>query len=110
MGDAVQTRLVAEQVAKATIKQFTMDHPELVKMEVPPPLKWAATIIAALFTMGAGGLCFWLITTVNEVQLTLARVDERLQNQTSAQGSRFDELDRRVSTIEVSISDKRNDK
>ena len=100
-GNAAQVRVIAESVAEATILRFTQDHPEYKKQPpepaVPAPLKWAAGIIAALFTMSIGGMALWLVTTVNQMQLTMTRIDERITNSVEA---RFAEYDRRIGELE----------
>lgn len=105
IGDAAQTRRIAEQVGESAatiaIHKFLAEHPELKpKPEVPPPLKWAAGILAALLTTGVGGTAVWLMTTVNEMQVTIARIDERMDGNASSLDSRFDALDGRVSKLE----------
>lgn len=99
-GNAAQTRAIAEQLGDALLTKFTQQHPELQKPEIPAPLKWASAIVAALFVAGVGGMAVWLVTTVNEMQVTLARMDERMGNQTVNQDGRFDDLSRRVGTLE----------
>lgn len=102
-GNAAQTRIIADQVAEATITQFFRQHPELSPnkpVEVPPPLKWAAAIIAALLVAGIGGSFTWLVTTVNEMQVTLARMDERMAGQTTSSDNRLGEVERRVARLE----------
>lgn len=100
-GNSAQTRLIADQVADAAIHRFASQHPEVRRYEIPPPLKWAATIIAALLATGVGGTAVWLMTTVNEMQVTLARMDERMANSTTSQDSRFDEINRRLARLEA---------
>lgn len=103
-GNAMQTRAVAEQVgriaARNAIEEFVDQHPELKKDEIPGPLKWAAGIISALLAMGVGGTVVWLMTTVNEMQVTMARIDERMESQGSSQDSRFEEINRRLQRLE----------
>lgn len=100
-GNAAQVRIVAEQVAEAAVTRFASEYPMVApKAEVPPPLKWAATIIAGLFTMASGAMALWLVTTVNEMQVTLARMDERMANQSEQGGRAVEELDRRVTRLE----------
>ena len=88
-----------EQVADAAITRFAAEHPELRKAEIPPPLKWAGMVVASLFTAGTATLAFWLISTVNEMQVTLARMDERMASGT-VKDARFDDLERRVANLE----------
>lgn len=107
-GNAAQSRIIAQQVARATITEFVAEHPELrphPKPEIPAPLKWAGAIIAALLATGVGGTAVWLMTTVNEMQVTLARMDERMASSTSSQDSRFDEINRRLSRLEQIAGD-----
>jgi hypothetical protein len=94
-----QVRIVAEQVADAAVTRFAATHPELRKAEIPAPLKWAAAIIASLFTAGTATLVFWLVSTVSEMQVTLARMDERMASGT-VKDARFDDLERRVANLE----------
>jgi len=98
-GNGEQIRIVAEQVADAAITRFAAEHPELRKAEIPPPLKWAGMVVASLFTAGTATLAFWLISTVNEMQVTLARMDERMASGT-VKDARFDDLERRVANLE----------
>lgn len=100
IGNMEQNRLAAEAIAEAVISKFVSQHPEVIKPELPPPLKWASAILAALFVTGISGMGIWLISTVNEMQVTLARMDERLANQTTSQDGRFDELERRIGMLE----------
>lgn len=100
-GNAAQTRIIAEQLGDALLTKFTQQHPELQKPDIPPPLKWASAIVAALFVAGVGGMAVWLVTTVNEMQLTLARMDERMGNQTTNQAREVESLGRRVGALEA---------
>lgn len=99
-GSAAQTRIIAEQVAEAAITRFAAEHPEIRKPEVPAPLKWAAGIIATLFTMAVGGMAVWLVTTVNEMQVTIARIDERMEASSATLDSRLVDHDRRLQRLE----------
>lgn len=101
LGDAAQTRAISEQVAEATIAKFAYEHPEFRKAEIPPPLKWAGAIIAGLFTLGTATLVFWLVNSVSDMQVTLARMDERMASMNNAQESRFQDLNRRVTLLET---------
>lgn len=100
IGNAEQTRLIAEQVAKAVIVEFTSQHPEIQEAKIPAPLKWAGVIVAALFTAGTATLAFWLVSTVSDMQVTLARMDERMVGGT-VKDSRVDDLERRVTKLET---------
>lgn len=50
-------------------------------------------------TAATAGL-FWLVTTVSQMQVTLARMDERMASWNSSQESRYVDLERRVSKLE----------
>jgi len=96
-GDAAQVRMVAEQVAEAVITKFVAEHP--LRTEIPAPLKWMGAIAAMVFTGGTLALIVWLVSSVSQMQVTLARMDERMASG-SVKDSRFEELDRRVTTLE----------
>lgn len=100
LGDAEQTRMIMENMADTVITRFTAQHPEVGEAKIPAPLKWAGGIIAALFTAGASAMALWLVSSVSEMQVTLARMDERMANQLDRQQEDFDTLDRRVTALE----------
>ena len=87
-------------IAETAVAKVLLDHPELRKAEIPAPLKWAGVIVASLFTMGVGAMAVWLVGTVSAMQVTLARMDERMANQATVQDSRFGDFERRISTLE----------
>lgn len=97
-GNEVQVRAIAEQVAKAAVAEYTQKHPEEPK--IPPPLKWAGGIIAALFTAGVAAMAMWLVSSVSNMQVTLARVDERQSSLVDQQSTEVGDLKRRVSALE----------
>ncbi len=100
-GNAAQTRAIADVVAEATIMKFTSEHPEYRKeAETPPLVKWVVGAIAAFGSAAIIGLGFWLVTTVSSMQVTLARLDERMAGG-SVKDSRVDDLDRRVAALEL---------
>ncbi len=70
------------------------------QVEMPAPMKWAAGIISALLTAGVAALFFWLISTVNDMQLTLAGMDARQKGQVENLDSRFNDQDRRITKLE----------
>lgn len=109
IGDEAQLRKITDPIARAAatiaISEFTAQHPELrqasVTTEIPAPLKWASVIIAGLFTAGTATLAFWLVSSVSEMQVTLARMDERLANQTALQAGQIKGLESRVAVLET---------
>lgn len=103
MGDAAQIRLIAEQVADAAFYKFESEHPVKTEAEIPAPLKWAGAIVAGLFTAGIAALAFWLVSSMSAVQVTLARMDERMASG-MVKDARFDEIERRVTKLEALAS------
>ncbi len=106
-GDAAQIRLIVEQVVDAAIVRLSMTPAPAsnvespVKPEIPAPLKWAAGIVASLMSLGMGAMVLWLVTTLNEMQLTVARIDERQQSQVGDIDGRFLEVNRRIGRLEA---------
>lgn len=100
IGDEAQIRTVAETVGRAAaqiaIQDFVSQHPHFAppapKAEIPAPLKWAAIIISGIMTFVATGAFVWGIKTLNDLQLTVARIDERQQHDMT--GKRLDAVER----------------
>lgn len=106
-GNEAQIRLIAESLADAAVVKLATSNPELLRgkptsVELPPPLKWAAGIAAGLLTLAASSGLLWLVSTVNTMQVTLARMDERQQGTSATADSKYTELERRVTTLEGS--------
>lgn len=110
-GNTSQTRAVAEQVgkvaAKLAVEEFIEAHPEFKKPELPAPIKTAAAIISALLVMAVGGTLVWAMTTLNETQVTVARIDERMRADTASQADRFEEINRRLTRLEQLAGEER---
>lgn len=104
MGNSEQIRLIVEQVGDTLLSKFASEHPELrqnsVVSEIPPPLKWAAIIVSAMVTMAASAGLVWLVTSVSEMSVTLARLDERMAAYTDSQSVRMDQLEDRTKRLE----------
>lgn len=77
----------AQAAASAAIREFVQTHPHFApaapKVEIPAPLKWAAAIVAGLMTMGVGAMTVWGVTTLNDLQITVAKINTRLQTDTT---------------------------
>jgi len=100
-GNEAQSRMIARQLFSVwTEEQGQVKEPPK-PIELPAPLKWAAGIVAALSTAAAGGMALWLVTTVNEMQLTLARMDERMANSTTNAVGRIDNIELRLRELET---------
>jgi hypothetical protein len=103
-GDNAQVRLIVEQALDAAIVRLgavPSSVPSEPKVEIPPPLKWAAGIVASLMSLAMGAMVLWLVTTLNEMQLTVARIDERQQSQVGDVDGRFAEVNRRIGRLEA---------
>ena len=98
LGDQAQVHRIVRQVA---MSYREIDKPSVA--EIPGPLKWAGAIVAGLFTAGTATLAFWLVSSVSEMQVTLARMDERMASG-SVRDSRFDGLDMRLRQVEVQLN------
>lgn len=90
---------MAKAAASAAVREFVSGHPhfgqpEPQKAEMSTLMKWgggiAATIIAAAIV--------WMAATLNNLQLTVARMDERQQQDMT--GKRLDAVETRVTTLE----------
>lgn len=93
-----------EQIADAVIERFVSQHPELrqatVVTEIPPTIRWAGLIIGGVMTAAVTAGLFWLVATVNDMQVTLARMDERIGHWISSQDDRYRALEKRVEKLE----------
>lgn len=103
LGDAAQIRMIGEQigavVAEVAIDKYARSHPETVtKVEIPAPIKWAAAILSAIMTACAVAMAIWMVSTLNDLQLTVTRIDERQQRDTT--GKEISELKARVTALE----------
>lgn len=96
-GNAAQTRIIAEQVAEAAVVRFAADHPEIRKDSGFSNFQKGVVGVAVTLLVSA---ILWLVSTVNQMQLTLARLDERIASGV-VKDSRFDDLERRVTTLEA---------
>lgn len=106
-GNAAQVRTIADQVAitaaDEAIRRFgaqlaagqTAAPP---KADLPAPLKWIGAIAAAIMTAGSVALFIWVVSTLNELQLTVARIDERQLHDTT--GKRLDQIEERLGRLE----------
>ncbi len=103
-GNAEQVRAIAEQVADTAISRFAANHPEVrrgtVVAEIPAPLKWAAIIASAVLTVSASAGLIWMVTSVSEMSVTLARMDERMGGYIEAQAVQMQQLEGRVDQLE----------
>ena len=100
-----QNRIMAEQIADTAITRFVSQHPEVrrgtVVSEIPAPLKWAAIIASTVITVSASAGLIWLVTSVSEMSVTLARLDERISGYMGTRDAETAELRRRVEALEA---------
>lgn len=98
LGNQTQARAIAEQVAVAAVEHYAQMHPQ--KAEIPPPMKWAASIIAAIITAGAVAMCIWVVSTLSDLQQTVTRIDERQRLTGDSTAQRLDKIEERISRLE----------
>lgn len=99
LGNEVQARQIAEQVAVAAVELYAQRNPPVPpKPDIPAPLKWAGGIIAALMTLAATGMMVWGVSTLNELQITVARMDERQRQDLTP--ARLEKIEERLSRLE----------
>ena len=106
IGNSEQVRAIADQVglaaASAAIREFVQTHPHFAapapKAEIPAPLKWGAGIIAALMTAAVIAMSLWVVSTLNDLQLTVREISTRQQTDTT--GKEIDDLKARVVILE----------
>lgn len=99
LGDEAQLQQIADRIGKASasiaIREFVQTHPHFEapppKAEIPAPLKWAGIIAAAVMTLSVTGMAAWMVTTLNELQLTVREISTRQQTDTT--GKRLDAVE-----------------
>ena len=74
--------------------------PEDGEKTIPGVLKWLAGIAACVLGFIITASLAWVATSMGEMKETIARMDERLKAQTTAQDGRFADYDRRISQLE----------
>ena len=100
-GNTTMNSVIARQVAKTAITEFIEQYPEMKpKPDMPPPLKWIGAIGALVLGAAVIGYFNWLTGAVNQMQVTMARMDERQQGQIVSAEGRYADLDRRVGVLE----------
>lgn len=107
VGEAAQLRAILGQVSEAAVLKITAEHPELFNRpvaETPPLIKWLVGAVAAFGSAALIGLGIWLVSTVSAMQVTLARMDERMVSG-SVKDSRVDQIERRVTALELVNAD-----
>jgi hypothetical protein len=91
--------------ARAAYELWSREHPPAPpppepKVEMPPPLKWAAAIVSAVFAAAAVAMCIWVVSTLSDLQQTVTRIDERQLNTVNATGQRLDKIEERLIRLE----------
>lgn len=101
VGDAAQTRAIVEQAGKAAadtaIRDFVQQYPHFApapKSETPTYVKWASGVAATI----VAAAILWMATTLNQLQITVARIDERQINDTTK--ADLLDLQKRVGVLE----------
>lgn len=102
LGNELQARAVLEQVADAAVAKYAQEHPPIIheapKAEIPHALKLWGTIGAAVLTLAITGGTAWGVSTLNQLQITVARMDERQQRDITP--ARLDKIEERLSRLE----------
>lgn len=111
-GNEIQRRTVIEQAADAAVKKFALDNPHLVMPvqpidPTPPPLKWAGILMIGTMSAVTGAGLLWLISSVATVQITVARIEERLSSQEVARLAKTTDIERRVEILERRDSERK---
>ena len=104
IGNETQIRVIAEQIAEAAIIKISAQHQlrAPVAAEIPAPLKWAGALIVAVAPACAIAMAIWIVTTLSDLQQTVTRIDERQKLSGDTVAKRLDDLDGRVTRIEMS--------
>lgn len=92
-GNEDQIRIIANQVADSAVLRFFERYPPHSESNIPAPLKWAggfAMLVAGALLVGYFN---WLTDTVSEMQVTLARIDERQQSASEENKRRIELLE-----------------
>jgi hypothetical protein len=92
IGDEAQMQAIADRIGKASaaiaIREFVQTHPHFEtsapKPEIPAPLKWAGVIVAGLMSAAVIAMSFWVVSTLNELQLTVREISTRQQTDTTS--------------------------
>ena len=103
----VTARGIVDRVAQAAVERFAQTHP--VKAEIPAPLKWAAGVATAVITALVVSMCVWMAGTLNGLQQTVTRIDERQQITGDSTGSRLDRIEERLTRLERGAGVNRGD-
>lgn len=115
-GNAEQIRYVAEQLADATVARLERRFEsgadrnasrQPAAMEWPAPIKWAAGIIAGVISLSAGAGLLWMVNTVNDVQLTLTRLEATLSVRDEMAKDKQEEVTRRIKDLEAANGEAR---
>lgn len=92
----------AKAAASAAIRDFVNQHPHFApptpKAEIPAPIKWAGAIIAAVMTAAVIALSVWVVSTLNELQLTVREISTLQKTDTSK--AEINDLKSRVAVLE----------
>lgn len=95
----------SESAAQAAVRKLVQEYPHFAqpaaKVEIPPSMKLAGGIITALLTAAVIASCFWIVTTLNELQLTVREISTRQITDTT--GKEIDELKVRVTALERKV-------
>lgn len=89
------------------VRQVVTSYQEMQEPKIPALIKWLVGAIGGFGAAALIGLGFWLVSSVSQMQVTLARMDERLAGQTLGQDARFEDHERRIRALEAYHSEGR---
>lgn len=104
-GNEEQVDRAVDKIADRAIARFVSQHPEVrrgtVVAEIPPPLKWAAIVATSVLTVAASGGLLWMVNSVSEMSVTLARMDERMARYTESGAATDERQDREIRELQA---------
>lgn len=104
LGNEVQARAIADQVALAAVERYAQLHPP--KPELPAIIKWIAGFFGTLATFALIGMCGWVVTTLSSLQQTVTRIDTRQQVTDGNIEGRLKQIEDRITRVEMERKDR----
>lgn len=99
-GNVEQVRFIVSEAVKQAHALAQTEAKETEAPAIPTILKWIAGIAAVIVAAVILGYFNWLTDTVTQMQVTLARMDERQASQVAAAENRYEDMNRRVTRLE----------
>lgn len=101
--DMEQIRIISQSIGAAVGDALAHKMPTVIeeKIDVPGPLKWAAGICAAVMTAIIIGMGAWMVSTLNDLQITVTEIKGQIANQGGTSNNEIQYLKERVSQLEA---------